>query len=201
MAGRGAWSGANPVRALIAFVALVAVPLGIGVVLLASDFGAAWDGHAVSTRPARSEGAATVQVLIVDRDGGTFERRWPRALVATLGLPVDPMALGPGVVPADARATKKSRFALHYLVETPDAGFAVVPSTSPTALVLGLVLALVAVAVRNMAVAGAPWAIEPRSAFLPPAQAASGQIVSHGPGARPRKGPPPSRPTVGRGRR
>jgi hypothetical protein len=189
----------GPARALLLFVTLVGLPLAAGVVLLASDVLAAWDGHAIARRPADPEARAAL-VVIAEEDGGTFERRWPAELVDRLGLAVAQPGSVPERIPEDAPRTTKSRFGLHYLVEAGDEGFEVVPSTTPQAVVLGLVALLVAVGLRNMAVGGAPWSIEPRAAYLPKAQAASGQPAPRTTGP-PRQGPPPSRRRVGRGRR
>jgi hypothetical protein len=194
----------GPARALLLFVAVVGLPLSAGVVLLASDVLAAWDGRAIARRPADPDAGSVLVVIAQEADGSTFERRWPAEIVGRLELPVVPQGSVPvfpsgGRIPEEAPQTRKSRFGLHYLVEVGE-GFEVVPSTTPQAVVLGVVALLVAVGLRNMAVGGAPWSIEPRSAFLPRAQATSGQPAPRAAGP-PRKGPPPSRSRVGRGRR
>lgn len=189
----------GPARALLLFVVVVGLPLAAGVVLIASDALSAWDGRAVARRPAEADARTVTVVIARDADGATFERRWPAELTGRLSLP----EVAPGSVPSriaeEAPVTRKSRFSLHYLVQVGD-GFEVVPSTTPQAVVLGVVALIVAVGLRNMAVSGAPWSIEPRAAYLPPAQAASGQPAPR-PSGPPKQGPPPSRRRVGRGRR
>ncbi|MEQ1500860.1 MAG: hypothetical protein ABMB14_01450 [Myxococcota bacterium] len=187
-----------PVRALIGFVLGIATPLAVLVLLWASDFFMGWDGHVVSVRAPRSPDASTRTALIVDGDRA-FERDWPASL--SLDVPVDPMGIPPVHVADTAPETRKARFTLHFLLEAPT-GFTVVPTTSPRAVAVAFVVWLVAIAIRNMAVGGLPWAIVPRAGYLPTALPPSGQAASSGGTARrPKKGPPPGRPSVGRGRR
>ena len=168
--------GGSPVALLVRFVVAIALPIAVGVVLLASDGLATWDGQAIARRPADPE-ASSVRVVIATQDGGAFERTWSSELVSRLTLPVAEAGTMPSRAAEGAPATKKSRFRLHYLVQVGE-GFEVVPSTTPQAAMLGVLTLLVAVALRNMAVSGAPWSIEPRAAYLPAAQARSGQILS-----------------------
>jgi len=191
----------TPLAQLALFVLAVGLPLAVVVLLWASDLFSAWDGRVVSVRPIPPD-ARVATVLIVDADGEAFERRWPAPLVRKLGLRVDELAIAPSTVPSEAPVTRKSRFSLNYIVDTPD-GFTAEPTTTPQSVALALVALILAVALRNMVVAGAPWAIEPRRAYLPVALAPSGQAAptAQRGGARPRKGPPPPRPSVGRGRR
>jgi hypothetical protein len=187
-------------RKLLVFLA-VALPISVLVFLVASDFFTAWSGRAVSTRPPRSEAPASYSVLISNDDGSRIEREWPSDLVGRLRLPVDAMAIPPLPIPDDRPRTSKSRFALHFLVQEPEtADFTTVPTTSPRAAGLALIVLLVSLGVRNMVVAGSPFSIEPREAYLPPAQPAAGQVTNKT-YSRGRKGPPPPRPRKGRGRR
>ena len=103
----------------------------------------------------------------------------------------------PSRSPSPRPLTRKSRFSLHYLVQLPDGGFRVVPTTSPWGLAAGLLVLLLGVAVRNMVVAGSPFAVLPRPAYLPKAQAPSGQIAP-GRSSRPKKGPSPAAEGQGR---
>lgn len=180
----------SPVAALLRFVALTA-PVAVLVVLGASDFFVGWDGRAVSVRPARSEDPPTRTVLIAESDDA-FEREWPSDLTDTLSLPVDPQAIAPATVSEERPATNKHRFTLHFLVDGPT-GFQVIPTTSPEALGLGLLVWAVLIALRNMIVAGAPWAIEPRARFVPVVQPPSGQVPARGPQVRVPKKTRPTR--------
>lgn len=180
-----------------------------GVFLYASDWLGAWDGRAVSVRPARAPDAATWTVLISEADGRSLERAWPADVVLGLGLPIDALAIPPSPVPDSRPETRKSRFALHFLVHSgagdAPADWKVVPTTSPRTAALALLVFLLAVAARNMVVGGTPWSIEPRAALLPAAQVPSGQMAPPTGGtsgrAGGRKGPPPAKPRRGAGRR
>jgi hypothetical protein len=182
------------------------LPLAAGVFLVSSDFFTAWNGQAVSVRPAATPDPAVYTVLIVNDDGTRLERTWDAALVRELALPVDALALPPPDIPEARPATEKLRFVMHYLVQVgqgDDAQTRVVPTTSPRGLGLALVFLLVAIGIRNMAYAGSPFAIERRGVYLPKQQAQAGAPAPAGsPGrTRGRKGPPPSRPRRGRGKR
>lgn len=178
--------------------ALLAAALGALAFLWASDFFAAWEGRAVSARPADAD-VATRTVLVVE-ERRTFERRWPAGLVAELALPVDATGVPPTVLPEDRPKTRKRRFSLGFLIEAPS-GWRTVPTTTPQALGLGVLVALLGVALRNMAVAGAPWLVAPRERHKLDVQK-SGQVVTKGRSAPPSKpGPPPPKPLRGRGRR
>jgi hypothetical protein len=171
-----------------------AILAGALVLLVASGFLSAWDGQVVSARPPRGDDPATVRVLIVG-EHGRREADWPADVVRELDLPVDPLAIGPRT--ATGPRTVKRRFSLSYTVE----GVAgEVGTTSPMAVGIAVLAALVVVAGRNMVVGGAPWTLVPRPRDplgpLPP----SGRPVAPKT-SRPRAGPPPPRPAVGRGRR
>jgi hypothetical protein len=175
---------------------------GAVVFLLASDVLGAWNGHAVSVRPSEVEHPDTFVVRIVEPGGRLLERSWPADLVIALDLPVDALAVPPVALPEMAALTTKGRFDLHMLVRgAKDTEFRIVPTTSPRAVVLGIVVALVALFLRNMAVSGSPFTLEPRGVWLPPALARPGAPAPTV-GRRPsRPGPPPSGPRGGRGRR
>lgn len=189
-------------RSLWLFV-LAMVPVAVFVFLVSSDFFAGWDGHAVSVRPPRNpDEPVTYTVLIAQADADPIERLWPAARVEGLGLPTDPLAIPPTEIPEGRPATVKHRFSLHYRIQEPGGTWEVVPTTSPSALGLGLLALLLGIALRNMVVSGSPVSIEPRRALLPRAQAAPGQVAPPPRAAsRGQKGPPPSRPRRGRGRR
>jgi len=180
---------------------LAALPFVVLAFLVSCDFFGAFHGKAVSTRPPRSDNPASYTVLIANDDGTRVEREWPADLVRGLALPVDALAIPPAEISDLRPLTVKSRYTLQFGVKAHDATtWTDVPTTSPRGIGAALLTLLVLVAVRNMVVAGSPFAIEPRPAFLPKAQPPSGQITPRAT-ARGHKGPPPPRPRKGRGRR
>jgi hypothetical protein len=188
------------IRSLLVSVA-ASVLVAAVVFLLASDGLGAWNGHVVSVRPSAEEDPATFRVLIVGSDGTSRERNWPADVVLPLELPVDALALPPAELPEAAAPTTKDRFALHFLVRKAEtADWRIVPTTSPRALGLAVLAGAVLVLLRNMAISGSPFSIEPRGMWLPPALAKPGT-----PAAQRRRtskqGPPEGRPRIGRGRR
>jgi hypothetical protein len=124
------------VRVLLVFA--LAVALGAFAFLGASSFFDAWDGKVVA-RAARDGEAEWVQVQIDDD-----ARRWWRAEVVE------------GLDLSKAPATHKDRFSLSYTV-----GGASHATTSVGAVSVAALVALLVVAVRNAAVAGAPWRFVP----------------------------------------
>ncbi|MBX2797195.1 MAG: hypothetical protein KTR31_05990 [Myxococcales bacterium] len=178
---------------------LLWIPVCVLAFLVASDFFASWDGQAVSVRPATSDNPSSFSVLIAQESGDHIERTWPAKRVRDLGLPVDALAIPPADIPDTRPRTKKSAYAMHYLLQMPDEEWEVVPTTSPGSFGVGLLTLLIGIAVRNMVVAGSPFALSGSGLALPKAQAASGQPVQ--PGNRPRKGPPPGRRRKGSRRR
>ena len=180
----------SPAARLLRFVAFTA-PVALVVGLWSSDFFAAWDGRAVSVRPARSEEPATRTVSIAE-DDGWFEREWPSEVVAALDLPVDASGIPPVRIAEERPVTTKRRFALHFLVDGAD-GFQVVPTTRPQAVGLALLVWAALVALRNMAIAGVPWSIVPHERFHPETQPPTGQVAVRGKPAGPRKTHPSPR--------
>jgi hypothetical protein len=185
-------------RRFVLHALLALLPAAL-LLLWTCDFFTAWDGRAVSVRPAQGD-AVTRAVLIAEADR-TIERQWPSALVQELALPVDPLALAPEPVPPERPPTHKRRFTLSYEVQTGGA-WRTVATTSPQALGLALLAWLGLVALRNMAVGGTPWSISPRDRYAVPVQDRAGQPTA--PSSRrssSKPGPPPPRPVRGRGRR
>jgi len=188
------------VRALLIY-AVGFLPVPVLVFLVVSDFFTAWYGTAVSVLPATTEDPSGFEVLIVEPgDDDGFRRRWPAGVVRDLDLPKDEF----GIVPTDPEEappeTKKERFTLSYTIE-PEAGEPLtLPTTSPTAFGLAILVYVLGLFGRNMIVAGSPFSLEPTGVYLPKRQAASGQVAP-GRGNRPRKGPPPTGRRKGRGRR
>ncbi len=187
-------------RRFLRFCALM-LAVSVLVFLYASDWFAAWDGHAVSIRPPETDDASNLTVLIVEADGSSFERTWPADWVRPLGLSVDPLAIPPDDLPDDAAATRKSAWALHLLLQDGEGEFRALPTTSPATLGLGFLVLILGIAGRNMVVAGSPFSIEPVGLSLPKGQPPSGQAAPPPRGGRAQKGPPPPRRRKGQGRR
>lgn len=180
---------------LVAQTAVVAaVFLGV------AGFFAAWDGRAVGVLTPISPEPAVYEVVVVQADDSTVVRTMPRALVLGMDLPVLPGGVPPDPVPETAPATRKARFSLSYLVQSRAEGAAertwtAYPTTTPQALGLAVVIWLLALAIRNMAYAGAPWAIERTDVYLPKALVRAGELAetnrADNATERPRKAPPP----------
>lgn len=164
-----------------------------------AGFFAAWDGRAVGVLTPVSPEPAVYEVVVVQPDDSVVFRTMPRTLVLGMDLPVLPMGIPPDPVPETAPATKKSRFSLSYLVQSRAEGAAertwtAYPTTTPQALGLAVIVWLLALAIRNMAYAGAPWSIERREAYLPKALVRAGQLAEttgNTSTERPKKAPPP----------
>ena len=92
----------------------------------------------------------------------------------------------------------KSRYSLHFLVEKAESGHAIVPTTSPSALALALLLWLMGLLLRNMIVSGSPFSFESRPTRLPEQLPTPGQVKQNK-AARSKYGPPP--PKRGKGKR
>lgn len=180
----------------------------MGTFLLTSGFFAAWDGRAHSVAPARNASEVQeFQVRIVTTDGGLVTAWWPRELLEQLTLPVHEVAVAPSVVPDDRPETKKSRFSLSFDVHIgaggADARWVSVPTAAPRDLGLGVLVWLLAIALRNMVVSGSPIGLERADDGAPDASPPLGKVVPFSPrgGHRPKPGPPPPSPRRGRGRR
>ena len=193
-------------RRFVLHAALALLPAAL-VLLWTCDFFTAWDGRAVSLRPVDGDRAPLTRTVLIVEPGPEgardrkLERQWPSALVQELGLPIDALALGPTEIPAERPTTHKARWTLSYEVQATD-GARTVPTTTPQALGVALLVWLGLVALRNMVVGGTPWNIEPRERYAVPVADKAGQAVApsaRGPLSKP--GPPPPRPVRGRGRR
>lgn len=169
----------------------LATAVGAAVFLTSSRFFSAWDGHAISQQPRVGE-AGTVSVLIAEGDDA-FVVGWPAAVTGPLDLPVDPRALGPapGQV-ATGHHTVKERFSLSFRVDGVDAP---VSTASAGTISLGVLVAALIVAARNMAVGGSPWSFAARA--LPPLR----PLPPAGSPARTQSRPGFSRPERSRSRR
>src|SRR5262249_42664125 len=115
----------------------LALALGGAAFLGASQFFDAWDGE-VTGRGPPTRGGAWAQVRIEGASGE--ERRWWRQDVAE------------GLDLARRPATHKDRFTVQYTVDGQEHA-----TTSAGATSVGFLVALAALAARNMWVAGAPW--------------------------------------------
>ncbi len=179
----------TPVRSLLGF-ALWGTPLSALAFLAVAQFFTSWSGHVVSAWPA-PEDAQVQRVLLVDEDRDEHALAWPAELVRELDLPLDASGIAPVTLPEGAHHTVKSPFRLYFSVESGD-GHETVYTSSPRALGVGLMVWFLALAIRNMVVAGSPLQLTPRPTRLPQGLPAAGQVVPRQ-GPRPKKGPPPPR--------
>lgn len=138
---------------------VIAAVFGAVVALWACGFFEAWDGRVVSHRPRAGE-ADQIQVLIAT-DRGAFETWWPAEVVLPLDLAVnpDPASSPPPTAGSAAGATHKDRYTLRFTVGGAEASTASTGSVS-----LGVLAGALALALRNMVVAGAPWRFTPSPA-------------------------------------
>lgn len=168
--------------------------------LYASDLFSRWDGP-VSLVPSREEEASYQTVRIVS-DDRVIQRSWRTSLVESLSL----REASSGGESSGAAMTKKSRYTLHALVKAADpaADWVVVPTTSPTALGLGLLTFAGLLALRNMTVSGVPWRLSPAERYRPVKLTPSGQAAKVDAPPPSKKAPLAPRPKTGprlRGRR
>ena len=176
------------------------MPVVILSFLVAADFFGSWNGHVVSKFPATSENPSSYRVLIVEQNGrDRLERSWPAGLVGPLGLPVDAYGIPPDEIPEERPRTRKSPYALHFLLQIGEE-WRTVPTTTPSSLGVAFLVLVLGIAVRNMIVAGSPFSLEPQGLTLPKGQVPSGQAAPTR-GSRSQKGPPPPRRRRGAGRR
>jgi hypothetical protein len=187
------------IKSLLYFLVALLPVCGI-VFLVSSGFLASWHGQAVSMTPTSNEEGAPYRVLIAS-DGDSDVRTWPASAVEGLALPRDPLLLPPVTLSPTLPVTSKERFQLHFMVETPDSGTRVVPTTHPGAVGLAVLLGGIAVFLRNMYMSGSPFQIEPRDRQLPKSLPPAGQPVPVQTGARGQKSVPPPRGSRGRNRR
>lgn len=191
------------VRALLLY--LVAQTAAVAILFLAvAGFFSSWDGTVTGVLTPRSEEPEVYQAVILDEDGSLTQRAMPRHVVLGMNLPVLASGVPPAQLDPGLPESKKSRFTLHYLVQTrptaeAELEWTSMPTTTPQALGLAVIVWLVALALRNMAYAGSPFSIERQQAFLPKAQTQAGSVAQTS--SRPRKGPPPPRAQRGPRRR
>jgi hypothetical protein len=176
---------------------MVAQTLVVAAIFLwVAGFFSSWDGQAVGVLTPRGSEPAVYEVVIQQADGSTVRRSMPSVLVLGMGLPVLDLGIPPETIPADAPQSRKSRFQLHYLVQTRPEGseefaWRSAPTTTPQAFGLALIIWIVALGIRNMAYGGSPFWIErQRHFFLPKAQTASGNVAQTNTRTR-RSAPPP----------
>ena len=169
--------------------------------LLASQFFVAWEGRVTGVAPIGT-GEPTSYRVVVANDDHTYEvRTWKADTVAQLEVPIDPLLVPPSVVADTFPFTRKGRFQLHFLVGAKDGSNLVVPTTSPQALGVAVLLWLLALAIRNGYVSGNPIDIRPRDTELPAPLPASGQVAPAAAGQKSRFQPPPPKSKGGRRQR
>ncbi|MCB9682429.1 MAG: hypothetical protein H6733_13260 [Alphaproteobacteria bacterium] len=187
---------------LVRFV-LVATPLGVLLFLVLAGFFTAWEGHAVSHRPAQVEDPAVYTVLIVTDDGRGLESDWPAKVVEPLGLSVDVTGVPPNKIPDTAAVTRKSRFATFFTVVPHDGESIAVSTLSARALSTAVMAYVLAFFLHNMWLSGSPFSWEIKERAVPDAPTDSPEALTEAQRkrARSKQGPPPPRPRVGGGRR
>ena len=191
----------SPLSGLLRFLVALA-PVCALVFLLASGVLSSWEGRVTGKSPATDDTTpATWRVLIVSPDGSTETHLWPASVVDPLSIPLEPGLLPPARVdPEKHPHTAKARFTLHYIVEQPDGTHASVPTTSPQAVGIALIIGLVLLALRNMYVSGSPLDIRPRRTILMAALPRSGQVAAPPSGQSGTHSHPPSKGPRGRKR-
>lgn len=193
------------VRAWIALARFAAwgLPVAALAFLLITGFFDAWNGRIAAQRPPDPESNLSTVLVVPDaEDAEPFERELDRRAVDPLGLEELRRPLVPRAVPDDAPLAWKERFTLHLTVQTP-AGRRDLPTTSPGALGVAVLVLLALLALRNMVVARSPLAIlPPDPGTLKPIRALpkQGQIAHNRRGGR-GKGPPPAKKRKAVGRR
>jgi hypothetical protein len=185
--------------------ALVATPLCALLFLGASGFFTGWDGHVVGRRPTPSGDRAVDTVLLVTADGSDSEVDWPGDVVTKLDVPIETRRHGPARVPADAPATHKSRYGLHFTVTADDGAIvARLPVLRPAS--VAALAWLLGLAVTNLLRSGSPLSWEKRAIALPAPLPGDLQETKDAPtrpptkASKPRFGPPPRKPRRGVGR-
>lgn len=172
--------------------------------LYVAGFFDSWDGKAVGVLAPRTEEPKVYEVVVAQGDGDVIERPIPSYAVLAMQLPVLAYGVPPDPIPDDALRTRKARFQLSYMVQTRAEGATTdtwvrLPTTTPQAVGLAVIIWIIALAIRNMAYAGSPFWLERQRAFLPKAQTQAGSVAETR--SRGRKGAPPPRPQRGPRRR
>lgn len=191
------------IRALLLYIVVQTAVVAV-IFLLVAGFFAKWDGRAVGVLTPRSDDPSVYEVVIVQEDGSVKQRTMPAYVVQTMRLPVLAIPIAPDPLPDDALRTRKAQFQLNYLTQTLPEGateptWVSIPTTTPQAIGLALVIWFVGLAIRNMAYAGSPVAIERQRAFLPKAQTQAGSVADTS--NRGRKTRPPPKASRGPRRR
>ncbi len=189
----------SPLRAILSY-ALVGTPIAVLVFLFATRFFVSWDGHVVGMQPYQAADPEWYTVLVVEPDRNERRFQWKAEIVEGREIPITQILAPPPTIPDEAIHTQKSRFSLHYLIQRLDGGHDLVPTTTPQALVLALLVWVLGLLLRNMIYAGSPFSLASRPTVLPRALPPAGQVAP-GQGPRSKKGPPPPRPSKGQGRR
>ncbi len=187
-------------RAFILFAAAIA-PVCVLAFLIASQFFVAWEGRVTGVNPLGTGEPTAYQVVIASEDHTYEVRTWPAETVAQLKVPYDPLLVPPSVVGDSFPQTTKGRFQLHFLVTDEAGANLLVPTTSPQALGVAVLLAILFLAVRNGYVSGNPIDIRPRATELPAPLPPSGQVAPALAGQKGRFQPPPPKSKGGRRQR
>ena len=168
------------------------------VFLFICDFFGAYRATAVSTDPYDVNETKVVQVHLFDQEDTRFERSWTIKLVKEAELPVNGR---PNSKSFNEKGpiVQKNRYALSYKVLLGPDRTVIVPTTTPYALAVVVLLAGLLVFLRNMYISGSPFSIQKRAHKPLKKLAPAGQPARNRRGGR--KGPPPKRGRKGQGRR
>lgn len=168
------------------------------VFLFVCDFFSSYSATAVSSDRYDVATAKSVPVFLATDEGTVFHRTWSLKLVQQADLPVRPNPPA-SAAPENGYIVKKDAYALYYRVISPDSVVIIVPTTTPSALAVAVLVALILLFLRNMYVSGSPFHIQKRPKKRLKKLAPQGQVASVRRGGG--KGPPPRRKQKGRGRR
>ena len=166
--------------------------------LVICDFFGAYRATAVSTDPYDVNETKVVQVHLFDQQDNHFERTWSLKLAKEADLPVNGRP-NSKTFNEDGPIVQKDRYTLSYSVKLGPDQTIVVPTTTPYALAVVVLLAGLLLFLRNMYIAGSPFSIQKRDHKPLKQLAPSGQPARNRRSSR--KGPPPKRGRKGQGRR
>lgn len=188
----------SPRRALLIYT-VIATPIAVLVFLASARFFAAWDGQIVGMQAIGTGRPNAYEVLLMAPSEPPHEVKLAADVVEGRGIPISEVLAPPPTLPAGALHTKKSRFSLSYQIEEKGGGFDTIPTTRPTSLALAVAVWILGLMVRNVIVAGSPFAMVPGPKPAP-RQIPTMDEIEERKARRSKKGPPPPRPHRGRGR-
>jgi len=188
----------SPRRGLLLY-ATIATPIAVLVFLFSARFFVAWDGQIVAMQPIGSSHPDAYETLLMAPGEPTRQVKLAADVVEGRGIPITNVLAPPPTIPSAAIHTRKSRFALYYLIDTRAGGHDIIPTTSPLSLALAVAVWVFGLMVRSVIVAGSPFAMVPGPKRTPRPLPTLDEIDERK-ARRSKKGPPPPRPRKGRGR-